>query len=301
MNHRILIIDDESLQATNLQKAIMADRPGIFVDTASTIEDIDTKVRETYYNLAIVDLRMDKFPKNGIDIIKEIIEINPFTKIIVVSAFTKEYSEDLNDLIASGRMIAILDKEKFDVFRAKVMSVIDSAVRSFDANTNANQKALESLFSEAKNEIDTYQKGKKFEYFVTILFGQMGFNHIDTRFRDRSLNEVDLILRNELKDPFFQKFKQYILVECKNTSTNVDKNQFILFKEKLQQTAGLSDLGFLVTATGVKGTAYDEAIRVSDKDFKIIFISSGEIKDLISSTDTLDALKKIVDKQVKDN
>lgn len=301
MNHRVLIIDDEALQASNLKKVIKAERPQIFCDTATSLEEIELKIRETYFNIAIVDLRMDKFPRNGIDFIKEISETNPFAKIIVVSAFTKEYLDDLNDLMSAGKLMAILDKEKFDDFKIKILDKIDVVVKLFESNKSMSQKALESLYADAKNEVDTYQKGKKFEYFVAMLFSLMGFNHIENRNRDKSLNEVDLILRNDIKDTFFSKFKQYILVECKNTAENVDKNQFILFKEKLVQTSGLADLGFLVTAASLKKTAYYEAMRVSDKSFKIIFLSNVEISEIIASNDPIDSLKKIIDTQVKDN
>jgi DNA-binding NarL/FixJ family response regulator len=301
MNNRILIIDDEVLQAENLKKALTVSKPNYSFDVASNPEEIDKKIRETYFNVAVVDLRMDKFPKNGVDIIKEILDVNPFARIIVVSAFIPEYLEDINELIKTGRVAAIHDKEKFDSFKEKVGASIDKVIADFEKNKSSNQAALQALFSEAKNEKDAYQKGVKFEYFVTMLFSQMGFNHLESRTRDKSQNEVDIIIRNDVSDLFFSKFKPYILIECKNTSDDVGKNDFILFKTKLENTKALSDLGFLVTSASLKRTTYLEAMRVSDKDYKIIFISNVEIAELISSDDGIEALKKIIDKQVKDN
>lgn len=141
----------------------------------------------------------------------------------------------------------------------------------------------------------------KFENFVTILFSQIGFNHITKRIIDKSQNEVDLIIRNEIKDPFFQKLSPYIFVECKNTIDSVDKNQFKLFRDKVKESNGLSKLGILITSSSFTRTTYIDAIRDSKDDLKIIFISNIEIERLIRMEDKLSEFKKIIDNQVKDN
>ena len=141
----------------------------------------------------------------------------------------------------------------------------------------------------------------KFEQFVSVLFTQMGFNHIIKRFKDKSLNEIDLIIRNEINDIFFQKFKPYILVECKNTSEDLDKNQFIQFRSKMEHAASMSNLGIIITTKSIKNTTYTEAVRSSDKGYKILFITNAEIKRLIYSVDSLHALKGMIDEQIKDN
>jgi len=302
MTHRILIIDDEQLQTANIKKAIEASMKNIYVDTANTEEEIKQKISETYFNIALVDLRMDNFSINGFDIINEIIELNPFSKIIISSAFLSEYSDELNAIIKTGKISAILDKEKFAVFSKKIIEHLTEIINEFDNNDELTKVILESLYAEAKNEKDTFDKGKKFEYFVTALFSQMGFQEIMARTRDKSLNEIDLIIRNDVRDIFFNKFKPYFLVECKNEIDKIDKNQFIAFKEKLAHTNGLSNLGFMITPKGFKRTAYLEALRSSDKDFKIIFLSNFEINEIIRSTgNPIIALKKIIDYQVKDN
>ena len=301
MKHRILIIDDEKLQAINLQKAISTERNDIFVDVAFDEETIATKIRDTYFNIAIVDLRMDEFATNGFTIIKDILDINPFAKIIVISAYTKEYEHKINEILKTGKISSILDKEKFDNFKVNVISEIDKIISQHESDPLLTKSNLEFLYSEVKNESDTYTKGYRFEYFVTSLFSQMGFNHINKRLIDKSRNEVDLIIRNEIKDPFFQKFKPYFLVECKNTLDSVDKNQFIQFRSKIENTNSLSNLGFIVTPKGFKRTTYIEAVRSSKEEFKIVFLSNSEILELINADNILETLKRIIDSQVKDN
>lgn len=301
MKHTILIIDDENIQATSLQKVFKKERPNYHVQIATTEQDIYDNLDNLYFNVAIVDLRMDDFSINGFDIIKKIINLNPFAKIIIQSAFIPEYTEDIKEIYISGKIAAIIDKTKYDVFKNKILDEVDKIVRQFEDNPILYQKSLESLYADAKNETDAYQKGARFEQFISILFAQMGFIHIRRRIIDKSLNEVDLIIRNEINDTFFQKFSPYILIECKNTAEKVNKNNFIQFLHKVDNTSGLSNLGILITSSSIKRNTYIEAVRTSKSLVKIVFLSNVEINRLIYSKDILEEFKSIIDEQVKDN
>ena len=304
MRHSVLIIEDEQIQATNLQDYLNEHRPTFLVNIATTKVDIETKIEILYYNIVIVDLQFKGFGFDGIHIAKRILELNPFAKIVIVSGYTGEYMTDLNELLRfqSDKIIGIIDKKsKQSQTNAEVLTMIDRVVHEFDTKPFLHQKTLESLYAEAKNEPDTYLKGTKFEQFISLLFAQIGFNNISKRVKDMSLNEVDLVVRNELDDLFFQKFKPYILIECKNTTEAVDKNSFIQFYSKLENTNGMANLGFLITSNSMKRTTYLEAIRTSHKNQKVIFITNVEIARLIQSVNLLDTLKSIIDEQVKDN
>jgi hypothetical protein len=203
--------------------------------------------------------------------------------------------------LKTGRILAMLDKgmEDRDYNQAIVKIVKDEMDNQ---SIDFRIKTLIETFYDAKNELDTHQKGVKFENFVATLFGQIGFKNIQKRFIDKSSNEIDLIIRNEIDDLFFQKFKPYILVECKNEKEKVDKNAFIQFYTKLENTNSLSNLGFMVTtAADMKDTVYKEAMRTSKSASKIIFIRQIEIMRLIQAVNMLDTLKNIIDEQVKDN
>ncbi len=301
MKHTVLIIDDEKIQAESLQKVFYKERSHFHVKIATTEAEIVNQIENLYFNVAIVDLRMDDFSISGFDIIKKIILLNPFAKIIIQSAFLPEYTEDIKDIYISGKIAAIVDKTKYDIFKVKVLEEVDKIVQQFEDNPKMYQKSLESLYADAKNESDTYLKGSKFEQFISILFAQMGFIHITKRVRDKSLNEVDLIVRNEINDNFFQKFSPYILIECKNTDAKVDKNSFIQFLHKVENTNGLSNLGVLITSNSLTRNTYIEAVRTSKTLTKIVFLSNIEINKLIYSKEILEEFKTIIDEQVKDN
>lgn len=303
MKRSILIIDDIKEQAIGLEKGLRKDLPSHYELFSVYEEDtiIDT-IENRYFSLAIVDLRMDEFNFNGIQIINKIIEFNPFAKILIVSAFKGEYLIQLKDLLVTGKIIDILDKEDYDIWIPKISSIIEKFHKDAFEYPDEINSALLEYYSNAKNEYDTYVKGEKFEHFVSLLFQSIGFRSISKRVIDKSLNEVDLIIRNEINDPFLSKFGKYILVECKNKPKDkVNKNDFIVFSSKLKHTNGLAELGIIATTGHLTKNTYIEAVRESGDVRKVIFISNNEFQRLILTDNKLEEFKNIIDEQVKDN
>lgn len=302
-NLSILIIDDEQTQVTNLQKAISQDFPeGVSLFTANEEKDILQKIEYCYYDLAIVDLRMSDYSINGFQIIEKIKDINPYAKIIIVSAFGEEYQSELNKVLSLGNILGFVNKSAFSVFRNDIKKLIYARMEEINSCKDVAVNALKEYYSSLKNETNPVKKGKAFEYFVSMLFGQMGFKKILYRVKDRTPNEIDLAIRNEIDDPFFIKFSPYFLVECKNyPETGVDKNTFIVFKEKIKNSNGLSNFGILITTGYMKTSVFQEAMRSSCEDIKIILLSNPEIEFLIRSDNKLEDFKSIIDKQIKDN
>ena len=137
---------------------------------------------------------------------------------------------------------------------------------------------------------------------MSLMFQSIGFNQVLKRVKDESLNEVDLIIRNDIEDSFISKFGKYILVECKNMPiTKVNKNDFIVFQNKLKNTNGLAELGIIATTGYITRNTYIEALRESGESRKILFLSNPEIEKLIKADNKLSAFKNLIDNQVKDN
>ena len=302
MNKSVLIIDDEQTQVNSLTKALKEKMSDVEFIPAFAEQDIISAIENKFYSLAIVDLRMDKYDFDGIMLIQKIVEVNPFSKIIVTSAFTQEYVDKLKPFMLKGKIINVLEKEKFEVWIPKIMRTIKEYYESVNEDSTPIQNALLQHYADAKNEINTYTKGEKFENFVSLLFGNIGYQDIKRRVIDKSQNEVDLIVRNEINDLFLNKLGDYFLIECKNKpNENVGKNDFIQFYSKLDNTSGLARFGFLFTAGYIAKTTYTEAVRNSKSDKKIVFFSNTEIERLIKTDDIRKEFKNIIDEQVKDN
>lgn len=298
---QILVIDDEKEQAEALKRTVLEMFPDADVFLASKEDEIEHAVAERFYNLVLLDIKLNGCRKNGIDYAKQIIEVNPFAKIIFVSGFLADYTDVLNEFLKSNRVLAFSEKKDYEEWKKELEPLIRSYYEETTYKNEINRILLAS-YANAKNEPDTYKKGVMFEDFVSFLFRNIGFKTILKRVKDRSLNEVDLIVRNDIDDNFLTKFGKYVLVECKNRpGDSVSKNDYIVFKSKLDTTNHMAELGFLVTTSKMAWTAYQEAMRDSHDVSKIVFIDDRRIFDLINAEDMKEKLKEIIDSQVKDN
>ncbi len=302
MEKTILIIDDQADQAEGLYKLLSEELPHFNFLWSSAEKDILHSIEHKFYSLAIVDIRMDTYDFDGIKIINDIFTINPFAKVIVLSAFKDEYFGSLKDLMLTGKIVDIFEKEQFKTLVTKLKSAIENYYSKVDEDPSEINNALLEHYAETKNLIDTYKKGERFERFISLLFQSFGYKEITKRVKDKTLNEVDLIIRNETQDTFLNKFGKYILIECKNKpDEKISKNDFIVFLSKLRHTNGLAELGIIATSGYISWTTYYEAIRESAEARKIIFMSNPEIEQLIKASDKLEQFKKLIDSQVKDN
>lgn len=302
MRKNIIIIDDVKDQAEGLDKGLSKLMPNYSFENYHSEQEILDAIENRFFSLAIIDIRMDGFAFDGIDLAKKIFEVNPFSHVIIVSAFKDEYFPRLKDLLMTGKVVDIQDKESFETWLPKLKKTIETYYQNIEKDPSEINNALLQFYSEAKNETDTYRKGEKFEHFMSLMFQSIGFNQVLKRVKDQSLNEVDLIIRNDIEDSFISKFGKYILVECKNMPiTKVNKNDFIVFQNKLKNTNGLAELGIIATTGFITRNTYVEAIRESAESRKILFLSNPEIEKLIKADNKLSTFKNLIDNQVKDN
>lgn len=302
MVKEILIIEDEKEQAEGLTLALNRVLPDYNFSCVFEEKSMLDSIENKFFNLAIVDLRMDKFSINGVKLIEKIIEENPFSKIIIVSAFLGDFFTEVQHLFSTGKIISVIEKENFEIWIPKLKTVISKYYNDLEQNPNEINTALLQFYSDAKNEVNNFKKGEKLENFISLLFGSFGYKNISKRVIDRSRNEVDILIRNEINDTFLNKFGKYILIESKNKpNEGVGKNDFLQFYSKLSNTTNLAELGIIITSGYIGKNTYLEAVRVSSGNHKVIFLSNPEIELIINSRDKIAAFKSIIDSQVKDN
>ncbi|SMC97883.1 response regulator [Pedobacter nyackensis] len=301
MERTVLIIDDEQLQAASLKKKLSELLPDCHFEAYSTTEEIQHAIENRFYTLAIIDSCMDKLGMNGIGIATQMFEINPIANVIMMSGHKEEYFAQLKPI--SGKVLSVVSKQEKTVDTAILMNpIINHYYDSLANDASIVTSSLLQNYSEAKNETDTYKKGIQFERFISLLFGFLGYKEIRKRVIDTSRNEVDIIIRNEIKDPFLNKFGKYILIECKNKPDyTVGKNDFIVFNEKLKNSNGLAELGIIATTGGFSKTSYLEAMRGSGTANKVLFLSNVEFLRLIEADNKTEEFKKIIDEQMKNN
>lgn len=302
MRKNVIIIDDIKEQSEGLAKGLSKLLPDCSFDFYYKEPEILDAIENRFYSLAIIDIRMDTFSIDGIKLAERIFEVNPFAHVLIISAFKDEYFLRLKDLLLTGKVVDIQDKDSFNIWLPKLKETINNYYLKIAEDPSEINNALLQYYSEAKNEIDIYKKGEKFEHFMSLMFQSIGFNQVLKRVKDRSLNEVDLIIRNDINDNFISKFGKYILVECKNKPIEkINKNDFIIFQNKLKNTNGLAELGIIATTGYITKNTYTEAIRESGDTRKILFLSNPELEKLIKAENKLSTFKNLIDQQVKDN
>ena len=85
----ILVVDDE--QSLRQFLKIFLEKEGYEVDTASSLEEARTAIRENVYDLVLTDLRMTA-PDDGLKVLQSAIQKNPSTEVVVMTAFAEHKS-----------------------------------------------------------------------------------------------------------------------------------------------------------------------------------------------------------------
>lgn len=233
---RLLVVDDQEV-ARDVLKLKLASHDDIYLSEAASSEEALQRIAEEDFDLVLLDLRL-QFGTEGLDVLTEIKRSKPRTEIMMLSAYgtipvvVEAMNRGAIDFITKDKDYEDLVVLKLDRFMR------DSALL---ADRERNIRGLyETAFAEEPN-----RKGKALETLVAALFSSVeGFSE-----QDRNVNteteEIDIVFCNESSYPTWQKEGTLILVECKNwLSKRVGKNEFVLFKEKMENRAGPLQFGF---------------------------------------------------------
>jgi DNA-binding response OmpR family regulator len=96
MNHRILIVEDETKTSEYLAKALKT--KGFDVDCAIDGNSGILKLKKNHYDLIILDLKMPG--KNGDEVLEEIREIDPLIMVVIYTNY--EQAPVMKNLINLG-------------------------------------------------------------------------------------------------------------------------------------------------------------------------------------------------------
>ncbi len=107
MNKRILVIDDE--EAVRMSFTLALEGTGFEVDTAESGEKgLQMKKDDAEYDLIFLDLKMPGM--NGIQTLRQIRETDKDVPIYIVTAFHKEFFEELKIARKEGLDFEVLKK-----------------------------------------------------------------------------------------------------------------------------------------------------------------------------------------------
>ena len=145
-------------------------------------------------------------------------------------------------------------------------------------------RASTHLSKQFKRPPITMRRGRSLEELVSRLFETVSGFSITGRIRT-STEEIDVSILNDSADPRFRRESAILLAECKNWSDRCGKNEFVLFKEKIENRSRRCTLGILVSWNGFKDTVTKEMLRGSREETLIVPITGKHIRAAVRDGD----------------
>lgn len=149
---------------------------------------------------------------------------------------------------------------------------------------------LQELIDQVEVQTTTDAKGRVLEELACRLFQTVPGFQVNGRVRTAT-EEIDITMLNSSDDAIWKKEGPIVLAECKNWSSKVGKDEFVLFKEKLNNRRQRCTCGFLISWNGFAGTITKEQLRGSREDLLIIPVSGEDIRAAVLAG-TFEAMAK---------
>ncbi len=141
MKERILVVDDDKLVRDSLQSLIA--NAGYVVDSAKSGEEAESKSDLTYYNVALIDIRLPD--TNGIELLERLKDYVPKTRKIILTGYPDlETAIEAVNKRADGYLIKPFDPEA-------LLKIIDDQIREQGKELKFTQeKVVEYIKSRVK-------------------------------------------------------------------------------------------------------------------------------------------------------
>jgi hypothetical protein len=102
--------------------------------------------------------------------------------------------------------------------------------------------------------------------------------------------EIDLSILNDSNDPRLRRESAVLLAECKNWTGKCGKDEFVIFREKIDNRHRRCRLGFLISWNGFASTVTKEMLRGSREETLIVPITGEELRTAVRDGDFLKVL-----------
>ena len=287
---QLLIVDDDEDFLGVLQDIFAAREDLSITQAVSGLEALE-KIKAADFDLVLLDMRLP-YGTEGLDVLREIKELKPRTEVIMMTAYG-----DIPKAVEAKNRGARDFVEKQTDFKTSINLRINDFIRTAHLITD-RELLIQTKYQETLTLIDIQAKGKALENLTAALFESIGGFIEIGRNVNTATEEVDLIFRNDSSESAWQRESQIILVECKNWhSQRVGKNEFVLFKEKMENRAGRCKLGFLICTEEFTVTVKKEMLRSSKFDLLVVPINGAQLRGLVEAgRDRSQKLRELVDR-----
>lgn len=136
---------------------------------------------------------------------------------------------------------------------------------------------LDELVNAVEKASSTDERGRSLEELISRLFETISGFTVTDRIKTAT-EEIDIAVLNDSNDPRFKRESAILLAECKNWSDKCGKNEFVLFKEKIENRSNRCSLGFLISWNGFKDTVTKEMLRGSREHTLVVPMTGKEVR-----------------------
>ena len=210
-----------------------------------------------------------------------------FKEVIVTLQATVRVASDSN-------VEQALSAAKTSLKKAGEVTSISTTIEAGSAELGIDRsEGWRMLSKKIDSSLGAAEKGLALERLMATLFNSIPGFEVKNNIRT-STEEIDLWVTNASQDGPFIKEKLLILVECKNWSRKVGKDEFVLFRQKMINRGHRCSLGFLVSWNGFASTVYDEQLRGSQGEHLVGLLDRTIIETSVESGDFYSGLVNAV-------
>ncbi|MBK9263995.1 MAG: response regulator [Polyangiaceae bacterium] len=292
---RILIIDDDVAFLETYEDLLSAQ--GYIVERATNRTKALERLDEPGWAVVIVDQKLNGpgGPDDGLDLIAEVGIRAPGAKAILATAYASKVAVE-----RAFRDGAYDYLEKRDVFAALLQVKVRNAMEAVrerwlgSLDQSATETAIRNTWDAVRNEKDRQRKGLLLEHLMELILKTIpGFNRLGSRMKNET-EELDILVQNNSPDPFWQKESPYILVECKNwSSQHVGTKEVRDLLGKIEDRYQRCRLAVLVAVGGFADTVRLELAKGAKGNQLVMLMGAGDLDNLVKSADRNEVLKDV--------
>jgi hypothetical protein len=184
-----------------------------------------------------------------------------------------------------------IEAELLEVSEAVAASVEDAVAAAEKRLRGWGADPLESLVDRMR-EGTAEQKGRALEELVSRLLNTIpGFSATGRVLTETE--EIDIRVQNGSEAPLWQRESALLLAECKNWSTNCGKNEFVIFRSKLENRTGRVSCGFLVSWNGFSAKITGEMLRSTKGNLLVVPVTGEDIRAAVRERDFPQRLERL--------
>jgi DNA-binding NarL/FixJ family response regulator len=275
---RLLAVDDEEVWRDILRR-VLGTREDIEFSEADSGRATLDMVQSRDYDLILLDMRLPSGTE-GLDVLQQIKQIRPKTAVIMMSAYV-DVPRTVEAMTRGARDFVPKEMAFSDIVTLKVNEFLATESLIID-----RERLIASKYNDSLRLEDPNAKGKALEDLLAAIISSVEGLNLYDRNVNTETEEIDLFFTNGSRDPLWQRESGLVLVECKNWhKQRVGKDEFVLFKAKIENRAGRCRLGFLVCTGKFAETVTKEMLRSSRTDVLVVPIDGEGLLKLIEADD----------------